>query len=108
MARILVIDDDPYIRQFVVDSLSLEGYEVDAAEDGYAGLRALADGGQQCGVAAVQRSDRTAEFDPLRRHGVSREQADTIRAQRILGLPGAVETEFFSTADLADRIAQIA
>jgi len=41
MARILVIDDDPFIRQFVVDSLSLEGYDVATAEDGYAGLRAL-------------------------------------------------------------------
>jgi DNA-binding response OmpR family regulator len=43
MARILVIDDDPFIRQYVVDSLSMEGYEVETAEDGFAGLRALAD-----------------------------------------------------------------
>jgi two-component system response regulator VanR len=43
MARILVIDDDPFIRQYVVDSLSLEGYEVEAAEDGFAGLRALSE-----------------------------------------------------------------
>jgi DNA-binding response OmpR family regulator len=43
MARILVIDDDPFIRQFVVDSLSFEGYEVETAEDGFAGLRALAE-----------------------------------------------------------------
>jgi CheY-like chemotaxis protein len=45
MAQILVIDDDPFVRQYVVDSLTLEGYDVVAAEDGFAGLRALAEGG---------------------------------------------------------------
>ena len=43
MARILVIDDDPFIRQYVVDTLTLEGYEVETAEDGFVGLRALAE-----------------------------------------------------------------
>jgi DNA-binding response OmpR family regulator len=39
--KILVIDDDPSVRSLVTDSLEIEGYEVVAAEDGFAGLRAI-------------------------------------------------------------------
>ncbi|TVQ85145.1 MAG: response regulator [Micavibrio sp.] len=42
--RILVVDDEPDIREFVRRSLGHEGYEVAVAEDGYAALRQL-DGG---------------------------------------------------------------
>ena len=41
MPAILVIDDDPAIRSLVSDCLELEGYDVRAAEDGFAGLRAI-------------------------------------------------------------------
>jgi DNA-binding response OmpR family regulator len=41
MPKILVVDDDPSIRSLVMDSLSIEGYQVCAAEDGFAGLRAI-------------------------------------------------------------------
>lgn len=41
MPKILVVDDDPAIRSLVADSLSIEGYEVCEAEDGFAGLRAV-------------------------------------------------------------------
>ncbi|MFD2647576.1 response regulator [Devosia albogilva] len=34
MARILVAEDDPSVRAFVVSALSLKGHEVVAAEDG--------------------------------------------------------------------------
>ena len=40
-ARILVVDDDPDIRRLVVELLQRAGHEVDQAEDGKAGLRAL-------------------------------------------------------------------
>ena len=37
-AKILVIEDEERIRQFLQRGLSFEGYRVDAAEDGQAGL----------------------------------------------------------------------
>lgn len=39
---VLVVDDDPFIRQLIADVLELEGYEVHQAVDGAAGLRAYA------------------------------------------------------------------
>jgi DNA-binding response OmpR family regulator len=41
MARILVVDDDPAIRQLLTDVLELEGYEVSLAVDGLAAVRAV-------------------------------------------------------------------
>ena len=42
MARILVVDDDAGVRSFLVGALVKAGHEVTAAEDGEAGLAALA------------------------------------------------------------------
>ena len=41
MVRVLVIDDDPSIRQVVGNALSDEGYDVDEAADGRAALAAI-------------------------------------------------------------------
>jgi len=41
MARILVVDDDPAIRQLLTDVLEMEGYEVTIAVDGIAAVRAV-------------------------------------------------------------------
>jgi CheY-like chemotaxis protein len=41
MARILVIDDEPVVREFVKEVLDLEGHHVETANDGYAGLTAF-------------------------------------------------------------------
>ena len=41
MARILVVDDDPAIRQLLADVLEMEGYEVSLAVDGLAAVRAV-------------------------------------------------------------------
>ncbi len=41
MARILVVDDDPTIRQLLTDVLEMEGYEVSIAVDGLAAVRAV-------------------------------------------------------------------
>lgn len=38
-ARILVIDDDPIVRDMLVEMLRREGYDVDSAEDGRAGMK---------------------------------------------------------------------
>ena len=39
MARILVVDDDPAIRQLLTDVLEIDGHDVQAADDGLAGVR---------------------------------------------------------------------
>ena len=41
-ARILVVDDDPSIRQFIAMALSDQGYEVVSAENGQAALQVIA------------------------------------------------------------------
>ena len=41
MPKILIIDDDLSVRLLVSDVLALEGYDVRAAHDGFAGLRAI-------------------------------------------------------------------
>jgi DNA-binding response OmpR family regulator len=41
MAQILVVDDDPAIRQLLSDILELEGHDVRVAVDGLAALREL-------------------------------------------------------------------
>jgi len=40
-ARILVVDDDPLVIQLIIDTLSVEGYEVDSAENGVAALEKI-------------------------------------------------------------------
>lgn len=41
MARILVVDDDPAIRQLLIDVLEMDGHEVSVAVDGLAAVRAV-------------------------------------------------------------------
>jgi DNA-binding response OmpR family regulator len=41
MRKILIVDDDASVRALVRDVLEVEGYEVDVAEDGFAGLRRI-------------------------------------------------------------------
>lgn len=53
MPTILVVDDDPGIRALVKDVLSLEGYDVRLAEDGYAGLAAIEASRPDCVVLDV-------------------------------------------------------
>ena len=42
-ARVLVIDDDPGVRRFLADSFDALGYQVALADDGEAGIAAVAD-----------------------------------------------------------------
>ena len=53
MPKILVIDDDSTVRRLVTDVLELEGFEVQTAEDGFAGLRAIEASMPDCVVLDV-------------------------------------------------------
>lgn len=44
MSRILIVEDEPNMRLGLKDNLEFEGYEVDLAEDGAAGLQKIMDG----------------------------------------------------------------
>jgi CheY-like chemotaxis protein len=43
-ARILVVDDDPLVIRLIVDTLSVEGYDLDSAENGLAALEKIRHG----------------------------------------------------------------
>lgn len=43
--KILVVDDDPYLRDIYQETLTDEGYEVDLADDGEIGAAKLQQGG---------------------------------------------------------------
>jgi CheY-like chemotaxis protein len=47
MARILVAEDDPSVRAFVVSALGIKGHEVVAAEDGGLAIETMEDEGGQ-------------------------------------------------------------
>ena len=53
ISRVLVIDDDPSVRRLVCDVLEAYGYQASAAEDGFTGLRAMADYHPDCVVLDV-------------------------------------------------------
>jgi len=53
VATILVVDDDPSVRQLVGDVLDLEGYEVRVAADGYEALREIEAARPDCVVLDV-------------------------------------------------------
>ena len=48
--RVLVIDDQPGFRAFLQRILEVDGYRVDVAEDGDAGMQALANVSDSCVV----------------------------------------------------------
>jgi CheY-like chemotaxis protein len=51
--KILVVDDDPSVRQLVCDVLELEGYDVAAVADGYAALESVAADRPDCMILDV-------------------------------------------------------
>ena len=57
-ARVLVIDDEPQIRRFLDISLRAQGYRVDAADTGAAGLAALATQGADLLILDLGLPDR--------------------------------------------------
>jgi DNA-binding response OmpR family regulator len=53
MRKILVVDDDASVRALVRDVLEVEGYEVELAEDGFAGLRRIESERPDCVVLDI-------------------------------------------------------
>ena len=53
MTPLLIVDDEPAVRRSLRRALALEGYEVDAVEDGVAALEALARNGYEAVVLDV-------------------------------------------------------
>ena len=53
MRKILVVDDDPSVRQLVRDVLECEGYHVDTVEDGVSALTHVARDRPHCVVLDV-------------------------------------------------------
>lgn len=51
--KVLVVDEDPGVRQMVQDVLEIEGYAVTLADDGYAALRAIDSERPDCVVLDV-------------------------------------------------------
>jgi two-component system, OmpR family, response regulator ArlR len=45
MAKLLVVEDDQFLRELYVDTLKGEGYDVDFAEDGEIALQKIKQGG---------------------------------------------------------------
>jgi len=53
MTRILLIDDDPLVRETLTAMLTASGHEVVQAENGEAGLAAFAEGGFEAAVVDI-------------------------------------------------------
>ena len=71
MSRILVVDDESLMREFISESLSSKGYEVDAAENGAKALCC-----RRYGLELVVRAERgKLELFPQGRFRVDEENS---------------------------------
>ncbi|NPU84714.1 MAG: sigma-54-dependent Fis family transcriptional regulator [Syntrophaceae bacterium] len=64
--HVLVVDDDPSMRDALSESLEICGFEVDTAEDGAVALNMFADGGKYDVVVTDMRMPRLGGMDVLR------------------------------------------
>jgi CheY-like chemotaxis protein len=64
--KLLIIDDEPHIRQMMRLTLEAAGYEVDEGDDGQAGLDRFGDGGQYDAVLLDQRMPGLDGLETLR------------------------------------------
>jgi CheY-like chemotaxis protein len=75
MTRILVVDDDPLVREILQDHLELSGYSVDTAADGIAGYQRFLEKGADLvitdylmprnGITLIQRVHRENPDTPI-------------------------------------------
>jgi len=113
MARILVVEDDPAIALGLEDDLTLEGYEVEVAEDGAAGTARARDDDFDLVLLDVMlpKKDGFEVCRELRRGGskvpIIMLTAKTHDAEKVLGLEVGADdyvTKPFSPAELRARI----
>ena len=57
--RILIIDDDPFIRKIYSERLSADGFDVDKAENGVTGLSKIESGNYDLVLLDIVMSDMT-------------------------------------------------
>src|SRR3954454_104136 len=65
--KLLIIDDEPHIRQMMRLSLEAAGYQVDEADDGQSGLDRFGDGTQYDAVLLDQRMPGVDGLETLKR-----------------------------------------
>jgi DNA-binding response OmpR family regulator len=113
MARILVVEDDPAIALGLEDDLTLEGYEIEIAKDGEAGVMRARGGTFDLVLLDVMlpKKDGFQVCRELRRGGsklpIIMLTAKTHEAEKVLGLEVGADdyvTKPFSPAELRARI----
>jgi DNA-binding response OmpR family regulator len=113
MARILIVEDDPAIALGLEDDLTLEGYQVEIAQDGSAGLTRAREGAFDLVLLDVMlpKKDGFEVCRELRRGGskvaIIMLTAKTRDAEKVLGLEVGADdyvTKPFSPAELRSRI----
>jgi two-component system, OmpR family, response regulator RegX3 len=113
--RILVVDDEPALRDAVSYALRAEGYDVDARDDGTAALAALGNGGYDVAVLDVMLPDLSG-VEVCRRVRATSDvpiimlTARDAEVDRVVGLEAGADdyvTKPFSMRELVSRVRAI-
>jgi two-component system response regulator (stage 0 sporulation protein F) len=94
-SEVLVVEDDPNLREVYADVLAAEGYEVSVAANGREALAILGDGAQPCAVVLDLRMPVMSGWD------LAAKMRDTRQWQ---SLPIIVVAAHYLVADEARRI----
>lgn len=110
---VLVVEDDPDIREILVDELSAEGFDVVPAEHGEAALRALASASPAVVVTDLMmpHMDGNALISTLRRiPEFARVPVIVVTASSVLHVPGAnlVFRKPFELSELLHAVSRFA
>lgn len=101
---ILVVDDDPAVRDLLVDALSEAGHRVDVARDGEQALDRLRDGVSPCVVLTDVRMPRMDGFELSRAVARDPQLAAipivTVTGDRILSFTSPARDKPFSVEEL--------
>jgi CheY-like chemotaxis protein len=101
---ILVVDDDPAVRDLLVDALSEAGHRVDVAPDGAQALERLRDGIAPCVVLTDVRMPRMDGFELSRAAARDPQLAAipivTVTGDRILSFTSPARDKPFSVPEL--------
>ena len=112
MTAILIVEDDPTVRETLALNLRAEGYEVAAAEDGEAGLKAARDGSHDLVVLDVMlpRLDGLTVCRILRRESdvpIILLTARGTEADKIIGLETGADDYIVKPFSLGEFLARV-